>query len=76
MKISVGGECGDMTGREAYEQISQLQRDLRCRRELSSWRRIQAISRFPHKRLRGCLALQRRNAWRKRKGACENRETR
>ena len=28
MKISVGGECGDMTGREAYEQISQLQRDL------------------------------------------------
>ena len=28
MTISVGGECGDMTGREAYEQISQLQRDL------------------------------------------------
>lgn len=28
MKISVGGECGDMTGREAYERISQLQRDL------------------------------------------------
>lgn len=28
MKISVGGECGYMTGREAYEQISQLQRDL------------------------------------------------